>query len=87
MQFALFDAVAALLQEFVADQGCVVILDDLHAADHDSLRLLHFLARDLPHTKLVVIGTYRGDDAARTGADCAAHQTLPGRSDRSRYAG
>ena len=69
VQFALFDAVAALLQEFVADQACVVILDDLHAADHDSLRLLHFLARDLPHTKLVVIGTYRGDDAVRTGAD------------------
>ncbi len=69
VQFALFDAVAALVQEFVADHACVVMLDDLHAADHDSLRLLHFLARDLPHTKLVVIGTYRGDDAVRTGAD------------------
>ena len=56
------------------------MLDDLHAADHDSLRLLHFLARDLPHTKLVVIGTYRGDDAARHGRRRAAHQTFPGRS-------
>ena len=51
VQFALFDAVTTLIQEFVADQPAVVLLDDLHAADHDSLRLLHFLARELPHRR------------------------------------
>ncbi len=68
-QFALFDAVTTLLHESVAIQPSVVVLDDLHAADHDSLRLLHFLARELPHGRLLVVGTYRGDDAARTGSD------------------
>jgi AAA ATPase domain len=69
VQFALFDAVTTLIQEFVADQPAAVLLDDLHAADHDSLRLLHFLAREVPHLRLLVVGTYRGDDAALTGAD------------------
>ena len=69
VQFALFDAVTTLLHDSVAVQPFVVVLDDLHAADHDSLRLLHFFARELPHGRLLVVGTYRGDDAARTGAD------------------
>jgi tetratricopeptide (TPR) repeat protein len=69
VQFALFDAVTTLLHDFVAAQPSVVLLDDLHAADHDSLRLLHFLARELPHSRMLLIGTYRGDDAARSGAD------------------
>jgi AAA ATPase-like protein len=68
-QFALFDAVAMFLHDAVADQPSVLLLDDLHAADQDSLRLLAFIARDLPHTRLAVVGTYRGDDAARVGAD------------------
>ncbi len=68
-QFALFEAVTNLLHESVASRPAVVVLDDLHAADHDSLRLLHFLARDLPHGRLLVVGTYRGDDAAREGSD------------------
>ena len=69
VQFALFDAVATLLHESAAAAPIVVVLDDLHAADHDSLRLLHFVARDLPHSRLLVIGTYRGDAAAREGTD------------------
>jgi hypothetical protein len=68
-QFALFDAVTTLLQDTVAEQPTVLVLDDLHAADHDSLRLLQFLARDLPQCRLLVVGTFRGDDASQAGAD------------------
>ncbi len=68
-QFALFDAATTLLQETVAERPTALILDDLHAADHDSLRLLQFLARDLPQSRLLIVGTFRGDDAAQSGAD------------------
>src|SRR5262245_28606316 len=67
-QFALFDAAATLLMETVAERPTVVMLDDLHAADHDSLRLLQFLARDLPQSRLLIVGTFRADDAAQSGA-------------------
>ena len=69
VQFALFEAVTTLLHESVAGSTLVVVLDDLHAADHDSLRLLHFVARDLAQGRILVVGTYRGDDAARSGTD------------------
>ena len=69
VQFALFDAVATLLDESVDAPALVVVLDDLHAADQDSLRLLQFVARDLAQRRLLMVGTYRGDDAARNGTD------------------
>jgi tetratricopeptide (TPR) repeat protein len=68
-QFALFDAVTTMVQDTVAERPTVLVLDDLHAADHDSLRLLQFLARDLPQNRLLVVGTFRADDATLSGAD------------------
>jgi predicted ATPase len=37
----------------------VLILDNLHWADKPSLLLLEFLALELGHSRLLVLGTYR----------------------------
>lgn len=62
-QFALFDAVATYLHAAAARAPQIVILDDLHAADPSSVRMLHFLVRDLRAHRLMVIGTYREAEA------------------------
>ena len=43
----------------------VVVLDDLHWADHPSLQLLEFVARELANARLLVIGTYRDMELSR----------------------
>jgi hypothetical protein len=35
------------------------VLDDLHAADADSLHLLRFVARDLLQSRILILTTYR----------------------------
>jgi hypothetical protein len=63
VRFPLFEAVTAFLRRAAARQPLVLILDDLHAADHASLLLLNFLARDLHDAALLVLGTYREIEA------------------------
>lgn len=62
-RFRLFDAVTSFLMRAAAREPIVVVLDDLHAADADSLSLLGFLARQLRDGRLVVVGTVRDDEA------------------------
>lgn len=66
-RFRLHDAVAMLLDDAAARRPLVLVFDDLHDADHGSLRLLHFVARELHRAPLLLVGTYR-DDAARAAA-------------------
>jgi len=58
-RFQLFDAVTSLLRAAATGGPLVIILDDLHGADHPSLLLLGFLALQLRDTPILVIGTYR----------------------------
>jgi hypothetical protein len=62
-RFQLFDAVTSLLRSAAAQGPLVVILDDLHGADHPSLLLLAFLAVHLRDSPILVIGTYREAEA------------------------
>jgi eukaryotic-like serine/threonine-protein kinase len=62
-RFLLFDAVANLFKGFAADFQLMMILDDLHASDEDSLLLLRFVARDLLQMRILVIATYRDAEA------------------------
>src|SRR5262245_24149157 len=64
-RFRLFDATALLLTRAAAEQPWVVALEDLHAADHSSLLLLRFVARELRTGHVLVVGTYRELEAAR----------------------
>jgi eukaryotic-like serine/threonine-protein kinase len=61
-RFELFDSIAAYLKRLSNASPLVLVLDDLHAADADSLHLLRFVARDLLQSKLLILATYRGTE-------------------------
>jgi predicted ATPase len=63
-RFRVFDRVVRHLAGAAAKRGLLVVLDDLHWADPDSLGLLEFAARQLAASRLLLVGTYRDDDAA-----------------------
>jgi predicted ATPase/class 3 adenylate cyclase len=58
-RFRLFDAVANLFKRMAAAQPLALVIDDCHAADIASILFLKFLARDLRHTPILLIATYR----------------------------
>lgn len=69
--FRLYADVSAWIRA-VGDGGpLVLVLDDLHAADPTSGRVLHFLVRDLAGVPLLVLGT------AREGALAPTHPLTP----------
>ncbi len=90
-RFQLFDAITSLLRAAAAQGPIVLILDDLHGADHPSLLLLGFLAVHVRDSPILVIGTYREAEArlnpqlAATLGDIIRHgQRLPLRGLRER---
>jgi predicted ATPase len=58
-RFRLFDAVARLLRAISETKPVLLVLDDLHAADHASLGLLRFVARDLHGSRIAIVATAR----------------------------
>jgi transcriptional regulator with XRE-family HTH domain len=58
-RYRLCDAVVQLLLAASAERPVLVVVDDLHWADADSLRLLRHLARSAQRARLLVIGVYR----------------------------
>jgi len=62
-RFRLFEAVVAFLALAARDRPLVVLLDDVHVADVGSLALLHFVARNLHASRVVVVATYRDVEA------------------------
>ena len=54
-RFRMFDAVSSFLKSAAADQPILLVLDDLHWADEDSLLLLQFLARQIDDAHLMVV--------------------------------
>jgi DNA-binding CsgD family transcriptional regulator len=50
--------VAEFVSRLAARQPLLLLLDDLHWADLSSLELLHFLARQATHARVLILGTY-----------------------------
>ena len=81
-RFRLLDELSSLLLAAAEERPLVVVLDDLQWADLASLRLLGFLARRLPVSRVLVVGTWReldqppGEQAASLLADLAAAGTV-----------
>ncbi len=65
-RFRLFDGVATMLKDAARSQPLVLIFDDLHEADQDSLEMLKFVARGLRDSHIVVIGNYRDAEVRRS---------------------
>lgn len=61
----LFDAVATTFKALAQDTPLVVFLDDLHAAGESSLQLLHYLARRIADTPILILCTVRAEEAQR----------------------
>jgi hypothetical protein len=62
-RFRLFEAVATFLALAARDRPLVLLLDDVHVADAGTLALLHFVARTLHASRVVVVATYRDVEA------------------------
>ncbi|MEO8510045.1 MAG: AAA family ATPase, partial [Chloroflexota bacterium] len=58
-RFRLFDSTATFLRTAAQTKPMLVVLDDLHAADTSSVRLLRFVAGQVADMRLLIIGTYR----------------------------
>ncbi len=58
-RFRLFESVTSFLVAASNATPLVLLLDDLHWADKPSLLLLQHLARKIPASRLIVLGTYR----------------------------
>src|SRR5262249_40094758 len=64
-----------LLRVLYPDRGCVLVLEDLHWADPETLALLEYVADNLWAERVLCIGTYRpgeGGDAVETAAKLEA---------------
>jgi tetratricopeptide (TPR) repeat protein len=62
-RFQLLESVRTLLDAITREAPVVLILEDLHAADSDSLQLLQYVARHAASMPLLLIGTYRDAEA------------------------
>jgi len=58
-RFRVFQAFTSLLRRLAAAEPCLLILDDVHWADLPSLRILEFLAHELPDAPIAVVVTFR----------------------------
>ena len=58
-RFRLFESVTSFLVAASIANPLVLLLDDLHWADKPSLLLLQHLARKVPSSRLIILGTYR----------------------------
>ncbi|GLW90815.1 helix-turn-helix transcriptional regulator [Actinokineospora globicatena] len=64
-QLQLFDAVHGLLTDLAEQAPVVLVLEDLHWADASTRSLVSFLLSRLRSQRLLILGTYRGDDLHR----------------------
>jgi tetratricopeptide (TPR) repeat protein len=62
-RFRLFEAMAGFLAAVAGSRPVVVVVEDLHWADPDSLALADFSARHLVGQRVLLVGTYRDEEA------------------------
>jgi DNA-binding winged helix-turn-helix (wHTH) protein len=58
-RFSLFDSVSQFLKVRCAQGPAVLVIDDLHCADRESLALLQFITSEVPRAGLLVVAAYR----------------------------
>src|SRR5687767_11735760 len=69
---------AQLLSRLAQKRPLLLILENLHWADESSLEMLHFTARQLGASRVLVIGTYNASSQERAPALVSLRQSLVG---------
>ena len=64
-QGALFDLVSTFMADVAARQPLVLLLEDLHWSDAESLALLRYVSRSLVGHRILITATYRDDELTR----------------------
>jgi DNA-binding winged helix-turn-helix (wHTH) protein/tetratricopeptide (TPR) repeat protein len=72
-RFRLFESVAAFLANAGKRRPILILIDDLHSADHASLRMLSFLAREVRYERILAVVTIREGENQ---ADAVLQETL-----------
>jgi eukaryotic-like serine/threonine-protein kinase len=67
-RFRLFDSVDIFLKRLSTNRPLAIFLDDIHAADADTLSLLRFIAREQIQSRVLIVATMR-DGELQAGAD------------------
>jgi transcriptional regulator with XRE-family HTH domain len=83
-RYRLYDAVGRFFARVAGAQPAVVVLDDLHCTDLDSLSLLRYIARSLARERLLIVGTYRDPEPGLT-SDHPMRSTLASLRRESAY--
>lgn len=73
-QAATYSEMRAFLASIAGEQPLVLLLEDVHWADTESLGLLRFIARRLASAPIVLLVTYRNDEVTR---DHPLHRLVP----------
>jgi predicted ATPase len=58
----LFETLARSITSLAAIHPLLIVLEDLHWSDEQSLELLHFLVRRIAAVPILILGTYRSED-------------------------
>jgi len=74
-RFRLLEAVRGLLSTHACNAPLMLVLEDLHAADKDSLYLLHYIARHAASLPLLIVGTFREIEARNSAETDALWRT------------
>ncbi|GEM_PF-932741 len=61
----LFEALFTFFKAVCAKRATVLMVEDIHWADESTLEFLHYLARRLDGTRLLILATFRTDELAR----------------------
>lgn len=57
-----WDAIYKLILNIAQERPLILIIDDLHWADEDTLKLFFYIARNSRSARIMMIGTYRPED-------------------------
>src|SRR5579863_9877591 len=85
-QQQVFQQYVNLLTKIADETPLVILLDDMHWADVSSTNLLFYLSRQIATTKLLVLVTYRQDDAVAQN-EGKGHPILQVKNEIIRYGG
>jgi tetratricopeptide (TPR) repeat protein len=85
-QQQVFQQYVNLLTKIAGETPLVILLDDMHWADTSSTNLLFYLSRQINEKKILVIVTYRPDDAIAVN-DGKGHPIVQVKNEILRYGG